>query len=151
MKKIFTLVLILFVFTFVGSGCVEPSKKHDAWQPIQPKKTSFVHLVQWPGETLPIIAKWYTQDSSKWRLLADANLNINPERLSAGNKIFIPEDLLKTREPMPKEFIAEYHHTPIKKNQPSTSVIAPRKQTPAPAKPAPLPKKEEQFEIIGPK
>ncbi len=151
MKKILTLVLILSVLTFTGSGCVIPNEKQDVWRPVQPKQTSFVHMVQWPGETLPVVAKWYTGDDSNWQFLADANPNINPERLSAGNKIFIPEDLLKTRKPMPKEFIAEYHHKPKKKKPPSKSVIAPPKQTPAPAKPAYVPKKEEQFEIIGPK
>lgn len=151
MKKILTLVLILLVFTFTGSGCVEPNKKQDAWRPVKPKQTSFVHMVQWPNETLPIVAKWYTGASSNWQSLADANPNINPERLSAGNKIFIPEDLLKNRKPMPKEFITQYHQKPKKKKRPSKSVRAPQKQAPAPAQPASLPKKDETFEIIGPK
>ena len=78
MKKMLTSLLILSIFSFTGIGCVEPGKKHDAWQPVTPKKTSFVHMVQWSGETLPIIAKWYTGDSDNWQFLADANPNINP-------------------------------------------------------------------------
>ena len=149
MKNIFTSLVILSFFACAGIGCVEPSKKHDAWQPVEPKKTSFVHTVQWSGETLPIIAKWYTGDSSNWQHLADANPNINPERLSAGSTIFIAEDLLKNRKPMPKEFIAEYYHRPKKQPPPSKTVRTPPKK--APAKPAPLPKKENEFEIYGPK
>ena len=149
MKKMLTSVLILSIFSFTGIGCVEPGKKHDAWQPVTPKKTSFVHMVQWSGETLPIIAKWYTGDSDNWQFLADANPNINPERLSAGSTIFIAEDLLKTRKPMPREFIAEYYHRPKKQPPPSKPASAPPKK--APAEPAPLPKKEGKFEVFGPK
>jgi len=149
MKKIFTSLLILFIFSFTGIGCVEPGKKHDAWQPVEPKKASFVHMVQWSGETLPIISKWYTGDSSNWQFIADANPNINPERLSAGSTIFIAEDLLKTRKPMPREFIAKYYHRPKKQTPPSKAVSATPKK--APAQPVPLPKKEGEFEIYGPK
>jgi hypothetical protein len=108
-------------------------------------------MVQWPGETLPIVSKWYTGAGSNWQFLADANPNINPERLYSGNRIFIPEDLLKNRKPMPKAFIAQYQHKPKKKKPPSKSVGAPKKKAPAPTKPSYSNKKEETFKIIGPK
>ena len=151
MKKILIVVLVLFILAFMIIGCTSPSKKEKTWQRVIPKKTSFVHMVQWPNETLPIIAQWYTGDSNNWQSLADANPIINPKQLSAGNKIFISEDLLKIRKPMPREFIAEYYNKLKKKKLPSKSVKVPKKQAPVPSQPAPLPKKEDKFEIIGPK
>ena len=151
MKKILRLVLILFILVFMIIGCTSPSKKDKAWQRVIPKKKSFVHMVQWPNETLPIISKWYTGNSNNWQSLADANPIINPNQLSAGNNIFIPEDLLKIRKPMPRKFIAEYYYKLKQKKLPSKSVKVPKKQAPAPSQPAPLPKKEDEFEIIGPK
>jgi hypothetical protein len=150
MKKIRIVVLVLFILAFMIIGCTSPSKKEKAWERVIPKKTSFVHMVQWPNETLPIIAKWYTGDSNNWQSLADANPIINPKQLSAGNKIFISEDLLKIRKTMPRKFITEYYK-PKKKKLPSKSVKVPKKEAPVPSQPAPLPKKEDEFEIIGPK
>jgi hypothetical protein len=151
MKKILILVLILFISAFMLIGCTSLTKKNKAWQTVIPKKTSFIHMVQWPNETLPIIAKWYTGDSNTWQSLADANPVINPKQLSAGNKIFIPKDLLKIRKPMPRKFIAEYYDKLKKKKLPSKSVKVPKKQAPVPSQPAPLPEEEDQFDIIGPK
>lgn len=150
MKRKIILVLTLFFLTFMSIGC-SATRKNKVWKTIKPKKTFFVHVVQWPNETLPIIAKWYTGDSNNWQSLADANPIINPEQLSAGNKIFIPEDLLQVQKSMPKRFITEYYHKHKKKKQPSKSVKALRKQEPAPSQPESLPEEEGEFEIIGPK
>ena len=150
MKKPIAGVLLLFVFALLGNGCVATGKKQDAWQPIEPERTFLVHTVQWTEETLTLIAEWYTGDSGNAPLLADANPNIDPERLSAGSEIFISEDLLKTREPMPMTFIEASQPKPEAETPPLKSVSAPPKKTPPPAKP-PAPKKEEEFEIVGPK
>ncbi len=75
----------------------------------KPKETSYVHTVKWSGETISIIADWYTGDIENWKALAQANPNIKANRISAGNKILIPEILMKTREPMPKEFVDRFN------------------------------------------
>lgn len=150
MKRKIISVLTLFFLTFMSIGC-SATRKNKVWKPIKPKKTFFVHVVQWPNETLPIIAKWYTGDSNNWQSLADANPIINPEQLSAGNKIFIPEDLLKVQKSMPKGFLAKYHKIKKKKKKHSKPVKVLRKQKPAPSQPESLPEEEGEFEIIGPK
>jgi len=75
----------------------------------KPKETSYVHTVKWSGETISIIADWYTGDIENWKALAQANPNIKANRILAGNKILIPEILMKTREPMPKEFVDRFY------------------------------------------
>ena len=75
----------------------------------KPKEASYVHTVKWSGETVSIIAGWYTGDIENWKALAQANPNIKVNRILAGNKIFIPEPLMKTREAMPKEFVDRFY------------------------------------------
>lgn len=80
------------------------SKKKD--QPVR-NYPPCVHKVRWPGETLSVIAKWYTGDFDKWKALTKANPKLNPNRMYIGTKILIPEHLVKNREPMPQEFLGK--------------------------------------------
>ena len=66
------------------------------------------HTVHWPGESLSLIARWYTGASENWRKLAKANPSIIPNRIKKGNVIQIPAGLLKTREPLPQKVAARY-------------------------------------------
>ena len=67
-----------------------------------------VHTVQRRGETLPIIAKWYTGKSGNWKVLSKTNPRINPRRIKIGSQVKIPGKLLVCREPMSPEFANEY-------------------------------------------
>ena len=53
-----------------------------------------------------MIARWYTGKSSNWNYIVDANPGINPNRINLGDTIFIPEELLVRRDPMPKSAVA---------------------------------------------
>jgi hypothetical protein len=70
-----------------------------------PKPTEIVHTVQWSGEYLSLIAKWYTGSSRNWKTLAEANPELNPNSIQIGQKILIPRTLAKTEEPMPRSFL----------------------------------------------
>ena len=84
LKKIFLTLLILLL----TSACMQ-GKQRNEWKPVDPQSAPVVHQVQWSGETLEFIAKWYTGSTTNLEALADANPNINPEALAIGNKIFI--------------------------------------------------------------
>jgi hypothetical protein len=74
-----------------------------------PKKCPYlVHKIRWPGETLSVIAMWYTGNFRNWKAVAKANPELNPNRMFCGNELLIPADLLKTRKPLPKEFVSKY-------------------------------------------
>jgi hypothetical protein len=75
-------------------------------QPAQSSRPC-VHKVRWSGETLSVIAKWYTGDFENWEAITKANPKINPNRMFIGSKILIPGDLVKNREPMPQEFLGK--------------------------------------------
>ena len=40
----------------------------------------FEHRVKWSGETLSLIAKWYTGSYGNWKAIAQANSGLNPNR-----------------------------------------------------------------------
>ena len=103
----------------------------------KPKENFFTHTVRWNGETLSIIAAWYTGDAGRWRDITKANLNIDPKLIYEGEKILIPETLLKTREKMPQYFVDRFY-------------AKARKEKPG-AKPQPAMGPEEEPKLIGPK
>lgn len=119
----------------------KPTTSVDTTPPIEEeaqalqRPTSFVHTVQWPRETLSIIAKWYTGKFENWKALMDANPKLKRNRISIGSKILIPEDFLKTQESMPLEFLAKFTSKKKKKASPST----------------PPPEEEQEPDLIGPK
>jgi hypothetical protein len=59
----------------------------------------FKHKVQYPGESLSLIAKWYTGRYGNWRALAKENPGLNPNRIVVGNIINIPTGMMKSKEP----------------------------------------------------
>ena len=71
-------------------------------------KNCYRHTVRWSGESLSLIARWYTGSSENWRKLAKANPRLNPNRIKKGNVIMIPPALLKTKEPLPQKVAAKY-------------------------------------------
>jgi hypothetical protein len=90
---------------FVSSFSGKPEKALSA--PTS-KPDYLQHTVRWPGESLSIIAKWYTGSLDNWKTLAEANPELNPNRITMGAKIRIPEEMLQTREPMPQDFVTSF-------------------------------------------
>ena len=135
LKKIFLTLLILLL----TSACMQ-GKQRNEWKPVDPQSAPVVHQVQWSGETLEFIAKWYTGSATNLEALTNANPNINPEALAIGNKIFIPADLVKKRSAMTKDFLVK-------------SVSGNKKTTPKKKKLKPKIKNDDEieFEVFGPK
>lgn len=71
----------------------------------EPEPRFHAHNVRWPGETLSVIAKWYTGTVKNWKALANANPTLNPKKIVVGDTILIPENLLTSRKPMPFSFL----------------------------------------------
>jgi hypothetical protein len=77
-----------------------------------------VHRVRWPGESLSIIAKWYTGEFNNWKALADFNPKLKPDRIWVGQEILVPEGLLKTWEPVSESFVGQFAGKSKKKKSP---------------------------------
>jgi hypothetical protein len=113
--------------------------------PPSPPERYYIHRVKWDGETLSIIAGWYTGDIENWKALAKANPELNPSRIYVGDKIRLPERLMKTRKRMPLEYLEGFLPKPKKVEAP-------------PPEPQPPPEEAEEGEeeeelpaLFGPK
>ena len=118
----------------------EPTPAPLEVKPAPPKEpTYFIRIVKWPNESLSIIAAWYTGDLDNWKIVVEANPELDPKRLRIGDKVRIPEELLKTREPMPHEFVESL----VPKPRPVKKAAPPEKQKPPPSEP--------DIKLYGPK
>jgi hypothetical protein len=82
----------------------------------------FVHQVKWRGETLSLIAKWYTGHYGNWKALARANPGLNPNHITLGNRIHIPPEMMQTKKRLPRKVVARtlpgyFAHTVIKTDE----------------------------------
>ena len=67
----------------------------------------FEHKVQWSGESLSLIARWYTGRYANWKAVAEANPGLNPDRIDIGNIIYIPPEIMTTQKPLPYKVVAK--------------------------------------------
>ena len=121
-KIIFLIVSLLFFLCFscnlkkqiLPAGAASKAKPKPVPQTqietkMSEKSRGIDHYVRWHGETLSIIAKWYTGALNNWETLAAINTQIDSSLLYINNKIHIPGRLIKTRKPMPKEFLDKFY------------------------------------------
>jgi len=87
----------------VTISCAE--KRPVAQEDIVPTPVYTYHTVQYRGETLGLIARWYTGDTANWKLIAQENEGLRPERIKLGDIIRIPDEIVVQREPMPSSFV----------------------------------------------
>lgn len=111
-KHTFRLILAGLILSVVCIGCTTHDRFGSVYNNyknlLNTDGEEFVHTVRWKGETLSIIAEWYTGDFNNWKALANSDSKLNPTLLIAGNQILIPHYLLKTRKPMPDKFVASF-------------------------------------------
>ena len=103
----------------------EPPPPPPAVKETKPQEVFFMHTVKWSGETLSIIALWYTGDQSNWKTIAQANPGLNPNRIFGGHEILIPERLIKTHDPLPKEYVDRFYAR-AKKEKPKAQEEEPK-------------------------
>jgi len=109
-----------------------------------PPVVYFVHTVTLQGESLSIIAKWYTGDLKNWEVLAEHNPTINPNRIFKGDTIQIPRDLMVREDAMTQEFVDESQPHPKRR----TTTVKPGEKT---EKEQPATETPEGVPLFGPK
>ncbi len=68
-------------------------------------KGDVVHYVTYPGETLSMIARWYTYERASAPKLARINKLANANKLAIGDTIVIPTYLLKNKSRLSEEAV----------------------------------------------
>ncbi|MCB0360922.1 MAG: LysM peptidoglycan-binding domain-containing protein, partial [Bdellovibrionales bacterium] len=87
-------------------GCAQQQAARPQQAPrYEPSPEEFSHTVRYYGETLGIIARWYTGKTTNWQLILDANPGLRPERIAIGQQILIPRDLLVRSDALPREAV----------------------------------------------
>ena len=79
--------------------------------------TYYIHTVKWSGESLSIIAGWYTGDIKNWKILAEANPDMDPKVVVVGQKIRIPENVMTIRSPMTKAHVDKFYPKTVKQEK----------------------------------
>ena len=87
-----------------GVGCARSSSPQST-QPVVVEEPDVEHTVRYSGETLAVIARWYTGRATNWAAIRDANPGLRPERINLGQIIMIPRALVVEERPMPKDFV----------------------------------------------
>ena len=53
----------------------------------------YTHEVSFAGETLAMIARWYTGDADNWEVIHQHNQDIEVRKMLLGSKILIPIEI----------------------------------------------------------
>jgi len=97
----------------------------------KPRPVFYLHTVKHSGETLSAIALWYTGSHGNWKEIAQANPDMKPNRIFPGNEILIPEGLLRTRDPLPKDFVDRiYSKANKERGKPKAQAVQPQQEEP---------------------
>ncbi len=92
-----------------------------------PQEPSYhTHTVSAQGETLAIIASWYTGDSQNWKAIADATPGLKPNKMRIGDVVNIPAQLVIKHEPLTKKALQQYLKRAVKaepKNAPTPTPV----------------------------
>ena len=110
-SKIFA-VSALSISLLIG-GCA-PKNPHPAQMP-----RYFSHTVQYQGENLSSIAKWYTGASTNWQAIQGANPDLKPNRLRMGTTVLIPSELVIRQDPFPRPKVTTVAKSSGEQTQPS--------------------------------
>ncbi len=139
------IVFLLYpILILICSGCAPKTSKDMELRPTQEQEQKqehpqtvyekgdtaiptgyYVHTVKLPGESLSIIAKWFTGDLNNWNKLTKYNPKINPNRIHLGDKIKIPRRMMTRHSPITLQFVEESQ--PKAKRSRQKPAVAPEK------------------------
>lgn len=68
-------------------------------------ESSLAHTISFSGETLGVIASWYTGEAGNWKAIVENNPGIDPVRLKIGQVVLVPRNLLVREDPLLKKSI----------------------------------------------
>ncbi|MCO6430008.1 MAG: LysM peptidoglycan-binding domain-containing protein [Deltaproteobacteria bacterium] len=86
---------------FVLGGMAACANKRPAPQQQTYTPRYFIHRVSAQGETLGMIARWYTGSANNWKEILNSNPGLDARRIRIGSEILIPDEMVTKRNPMP--------------------------------------------------
>ena len=120
MRKIILLLAFAGLFTTACSSKEEVVVPERVVYVEEVSRPSYMqHEVKYSGETLGLIARWYTGRTDNWKRIADVNSSIKPQRISIGDIILIPMEIVSQSDPLPKKAVRSTRRT-----QPASANVA---------------------------
>lgn len=95
----------LFGLICFAAGCSVQETKVEEPPQFTPDVDYFTHEVGVQGETLGMIAEWYTGTPANWKKIAGHNPDIVVTSISVGQKVKIPENLVNNKAPLSREIV----------------------------------------------
>ena len=101
MRKTYIFVLILIAVS--ATGCTGfRSSQYDR----EIEGGYMQHRVSYPGETLGLIADWYTGSISNWKKIAEHNPNLDIYRMRVGDTVLIPNVIVVQKAKFPESVVS---------------------------------------------
>ena len=109
-KAIICLLSVVFVSAFVaGCGPKGAGRDPNMYDGQDRVRTGYLeHTVKYPGETLSIIAGWYTGRTDNWRRIVDANPGLKPEKIRLGQLIMVPMEIVVQEQPLTADAVRKF-------------------------------------------
>lgn len=116
---------------------------------LQPPEKCHYRTVSHTGETLSIIAKWYTGDLMNYKKLIPFNDHLpDPNKVKIGDRICIPMEMLVTGDPIARQFVDSFYPdttapkmetVPAVNDVPEPRIDSPRRVIEVPGSPMDIP------------
>jgi hypothetical protein len=137
-KKLIIIYLLLMSLVFLScADFYSSSKVEPENQPV----SYYEHKVQFPGETLSIIASWYTGRADNWPRIRDANPGLRPEAMRIGQFVYIPRHLVVNDRPLTQDAVRKARGT-TEQRQPTRHLTEEKSEVHEPIKEIVEPKPE---------
>lgn len=100
MTRELSLIAKIIVLSLLVAACdKKPAPVRPAYEP--PREEYYVHTIK-QGETLGMLAKWYTGASSNWQIIQSHNPGLDARKLRPGMMVRIPRNFMIRSNPMPR-------------------------------------------------
>lgn len=97
--RVFAAVALIAVSIY-GVACAPKAP------PRAPAETYYDHYVKYQGETLGLIASWYTGSPNNWKAILQHNPGLDPRRIRKGDLVQVPRSFMVKDVPMTQKFVA---------------------------------------------
>lgn len=115
---------VVATMLLVVAACGRQAPPPPDASPEPPKPAMLEHTVQYRGETVGLIARWYTGRSSNWQEIVAANPGLRPERINIGDTIMIPAEIVVNDQPMPASAVKRSASSKTEDTEPGKSSVA---------------------------
>jgi hypothetical protein len=98
-------VVSVIVCSFALWACPKPPPPVQSNPDATQQPVYFNHTVKYAGETLAMIAGWYTGNSKNWEIILQHNPGLDVKRIRIGDVILIPQELVVKSDPLPEKLV----------------------------------------------